>query len=74
MTDLERMVWAAAYAAGFESERRYMDKYGRSIDDISGFSVAERADVAVIALREAMAGDDAKHLLPVKERDGEEGE
>jgi hypothetical protein len=70
MSNLEQLVWAAAYAAEFAKVRKfYEDASTRlTIDDISGFACAEVADVALEKFREAIKGDDAQYLLPVIER------
>lgn len=63
-------MWAAAYANEFNYYRRlYHDNAGHSytIDNISGFSCAEVADVAVQKLREALTGEDRGCLLPIQE-------
>lgn len=69
MGGLERMVWAAAYANEFARSLDFILKYksNQTIDNVSGFSCAEIADVAVEKLREALTGDDREYLLPVKE-------
>jgi hypothetical protein len=70
MNDLEKMVWAAAYAAEWQANRKFnQDAHVAhlSIDTISGFSCAEVADVALEHFREAMTGDDREYLIPVKE-------
>lgn len=69
MSEMERLVWAAAYAAEFARERDFRHSYPSAGDvtGISGFSCAEVADVALEKYREAIACDDAKYLLPVNE-------
>jgi len=69
LNNMEKLIWAASYAAEFSRVRERMDKYGRSIDDITGYSCAEVADVALLAYREAIKSDDAGYLTPVKEGD-----
>lgn len=64
---LERLVWAAAFAARFESERAFAQGHGYSIANVEGFTAAECADVAVEKLRQALSGPDARFLMPVKE-------
>lgn len=70
MNDLEKMVWAAAFAAEWQANRNFNQNAGvahLSIDTISVFSCAEVADVALDHYREAVTGDDRKYLTPVKE-------
>jgi hypothetical protein len=67
MNELEKMVWAAAFANEFGRLRdRYYNEPGskRTVDDISGYGCAETADTAVLKLREAMTDDPEKILLP----------
>lgn len=70
MTDLEKVIWAAAYAAEFASIRKLYESTPGSrltIDDISGFQCAEVADVALEKFRDAVSGDDAVYLTICKE-------
>jgi hypothetical protein len=67
MTEMEKMVWAAAFANECTSDRAFLEANGRTIDDISGYSCAERADVCLEKYREAIASDDAGFLIPVIE-------
>ena len=67
MTDLEKQIWAASYAAEFARARDWCGKHGMDIDEINGYSCAEIADAAVSAYREAIKSDDAKYLMLVKE-------
>lgn len=70
MNDMEKMIWAAAYAAEWQANRKFNHEAmvpHLSIDTISGFSCAEVADVALEHYREAITGDDRKYLIPVKE-------
>lgn len=67
MGDLERQVWATAFAAEWSQEREFRRKHGGDQGDISAFSCAEQADEAVEKFRDAMGGNDAKLLIPVKE-------
>ena len=70
MNEMERLIWAAAYAAEWAANRKFNREAGvshLSIDTISGFSCAEVADVALKHYREAITGDDAVYLYPVKE-------
>jgi len=74
VTELEKLVWAASYAAEFSNERRFYSSTPgckKTIDDISGFSCAEVADVAVAKLREAFTGEDREYLLPIREKDSD---
>ena len=68
MDNMEKWIWCAAFANEFSRERKWMMQYGRTIDDISGFSCGEIADAAVAAFREAISGYDAKYLTPVKDK------
>jgi hypothetical protein len=71
MDDLEKMVWAAAFAAEFASERAFLQNHSsKEIDSISGYSCAEVADVCLEKYREAIASDDCGYLYPVKESKG----
>jgi hypothetical protein len=70
MNEMEKLVWAAAFAAEWQANRKFNHEAGRlhlSINTISGFSCAEVADVALEHYREAMTCDDAEYLIPVKE-------
>lgn len=70
MNDMEKMVWAAAFAQAWDREYRFIKTHQvphLTVDGISGFSCAELADLAVEKYREAMTGDDHQYLLPVKE-------
>ena len=69
MTNLEQQVWAAAYAAEFNSERRFIQLHdaNKTVEDVHGYSCAEVADVAVKKLREALTGPDHHYLLPSRE-------
>jgi hypothetical protein len=72
MSPLEQQVWAASYAAEFAKTRKFYETYGNgrfSIEDISGFSCAEVADVALEKFREAVNGPDKMYLIPVIEDD-----
>lgn len=73
MNEMERMIFAAAFAAAFHKEwafrvqhqgtREAMEATSRS----SGFSFAEIADEAVKTYRNAMQSEDRDFLLAVKE-------
>lgn len=65
MTEMERLVWAAAYAAVFAND--YEERRGRDSEP-DGFSCAEVADLAVAKYREAMTGIDAGYLMAVEEK------
>lgn len=70
MKELEKLVWAASFAAEFASQRKLYNSTPGSrltIDDISGYACAEVADVAVEKLREAFSEADGSYLLPVSE-------
>lgn len=67
MTALEQQVWAAAFAAEFSREWEFRMRHGVDPQELSGFSCAEIADVAVEKLREALTCEDSKYLLPVIE-------
>ena len=67
MTNLEKQVWAAAFANEFQRERSFGYQHGKLIDDIHGFSCAEIADVTLEKFREAITGDDKEFLLPFSE-------
>lgn len=70
MNNMERMVWAAAFAAEFAKERKFRDDHQVAhlpLKGISGFSCAEIADMALEKYREAITCDDAEYLIPVKE-------
>jgi hypothetical protein len=72
VTPLERNVWAAAFAAEFSLTRDFLHSnpgHSRTTDDISGFSCAEVADVALKKYREAVTGADREYLIPVQEND-----
>ncbi len=67
MSELEKMVWAAAFAAEFSSVRHHYNSepgLKRTVDDIDGYSCAEIADIAVDKLREGLALDKDKLRLP----------
>ena len=64
MNDLEKMIWAAAYAAAFEAERRFLNSHGKTVDDVSGYACAEIADVALAAYWEEIKSDDGGYLTP----------
>jgi len=71
MNDMEKMVWAAAFAAEHAKELKFRQDHPRAhlpITGISGFSCAELADLALERYREALVCDDAEYLLPVKEK------
>lgn len=69
MNEIEKMVWAAAFAAAFQHELDFRQRHARAgdIDGISGSSCAETADVALQKYREAMVAFDCEYLTPVKE-------
>ena len=70
MRDMEKMVWAAAFAQAWDHEYRFRVTHRRDhlpVDGVSGFSCAELADLAVEKYREAITGDDCQYLIPVKE-------
>jgi hypothetical protein len=70
MNELEKMVWAAAFAAEFSREYAFRFTHAvphLPIDGISGLSCAEIADLALDKFREAVTGDDASYLTPIKE-------
>lgn len=69
MSEMERLVWAAAFAAEFSRERDFRARHASAgdIDGISGFSCAETADVALEKYREAVRGEDREYLAPVVE-------
>jgi len=68
MTDLEKQVWAGAFVAEFAMQRELYARHGnRTIDDVSGFSCAEAADVYVEKLRAALTGPDREYLMLVTE-------
>lgn len=66
-SDVEKLVWAAAFAAEFAQDRALLNAHGKEPDSISGYSCAEVANVAVEKYREAIKSDDAGFLMPVKE-------
>lgn len=71
MSDLEKMVWAAAFAAEFSREYAFRFTHAvphLPIDGISGFTCGEIADLALEKLREALSGDDREYLVPVREK------
>lgn len=65
MRDLEKKVWAAAFAAHWAQEKALQRAHGGPGPD--GFSCAELADEAVRSMRDAFELDDAEYLLPVRE-------
>lgn len=70
MTELEKLVWAAAFAAEHHKEYWFRTNSGKAhLDPLGnyGFSCGEIADQAVKKLREALECDDGEYLLPVKE-------
>ncbi len=70
MSELEKMVWAAAFAAEFSREYAFRFTHAvphLPVDDISGFTCGEIADLALVKFREATNGDDAQYLIPVIE-------
>lgn len=69
MNDTERLVWTAAFAAEFMNSRSFLQQHcsEQTIDDISGYSCAEVADVALEKYRQAINSPDAEYLIPVKE-------
>ncbi len=69
MNSLEQQVWAAAYAAEFSRERRFIQLHdaNKTVEDVHGYSCAEIADVAVTKLREALTGPDQHYLMPSRE-------
>lgn len=70
MNEIERQIFAAAYAAAFErSWNFYVEAMGvqKAMDLTNGFSAAEVADQAVKKYRAALACDDAEYLLSVSE-------
>ena len=68
MNEIEKMIWAAAFARVFADERAH-NRMLRWEREIPGFHCAEIADEAVETYRKAMAEDDAKYLLLRKEQD-----
>ncbi len=67
MTELEKMVWTATFAAEFSREYAFRQTHGvphLAPEDISGFSCAEVADLAVEKFREAINGIDGNLLVP----------
>ena len=69
MSDIDKMVWAAAYAAEFNRVRAFYDEYPhlkKTIDDIDGFSCAEVADVALAEFQKAVEHPDKDLLEPVR--------
>lgn len=66
MTELEKLVWAAAFAAQHNKEY-WFHSDNHLNEEVSGYYCATIANEAVEKLREALSGDDAKYLLPVKE-------
>ena len=70
MSDMEKMIWTAAFAAEWARTRAFYHSSGvsrLSIESISGFACAEVADVALGHYREALTGSDSEYLTPVKE-------
>ena len=68
MSEMEKMVWAAAFAVEWKSQLdRLAPTDTRPWKNVSGFSCAELADEALLKFREAMRCDDKEHLLPIKE-------
>ncbi len=66
MTDLERAVWGAAFAAEHAAgvaARRSKDK----LPPISGIYCAEIADEALDLFREAMDGPARRFIIPAQE-------
>jgi hypothetical protein len=78
-TEMERMVWAAAFSAEWAREWNFRQSHSstqggwRDPQSISGFSCAEIADCALEAYRESMTCDDAEYLIPGKEDWDERG-
>jgi len=66
MTDMERMIWAAAFARVYADERA-QNRFLRWEKEISGFHCAEIADEAVEKYREALRSDDSQYLLLITE-------
>jgi len=64
-SEIEKQIWAAAFAAEFVKENDFVNRHGGG--PVVGFSVAEIADSAVEKYREAVSGWDKDCLLPVKE-------
>lgn len=56
MTNGERMVWTATYAASWTQQRTFTQKYGLAADDI-GAIAADEAWGALEALREIANSD-----------------
>ena len=73
-TEMEKAVWAAAFAAEWAREWDFRSSHSskqegwRDPRNISGFSCAEVADCALEAYRESVACDDAVYLIPIKEK------
>ena len=70
MNRMEQMIWTSAFAAEWARERKFRADHPISdldFENISGFSCAEIADVALKHFREALTGDDRKYLTPVDE-------
>ena len=67
MTGLEEKIWAAVFANMFCEEFSARSRLSTRPQEISGFSCAEIADVAVEKYREAIFSDDAQYLLIAKE-------
>lgn len=66
MSEMERMVWAAAFAALAIEDNEFRRRHGhKSLEN--GFSFAEKADVVVAQYRAAMVCEDSKYLTPVEE-------
>lgn len=75
MNEMERMVWAAAFAAAYNNSLQFGLKHKGGCSEVydglrqSGFSFGELADLAVESYREMMAhSPDKGYLLMVKEK------
>jgi len=72
-TEMERMVWAAAFSAEWAREWNFRRSHHSDRENwgdcryIPGFSCAEVADCALEAYRDSMVCGDAEYLIPVKE-------
>lgn len=69
MEDIEKMVWAAAFAAAHSREWDFVRRGNGSVsvDDITGYKCAEEADHCLEKFREAVVCEDREYITPVKD-------